>query len=224
MISSRHLSSLLPPARLEAVCQSAAMLDAILSPEWEYRYFSFNSRWDVAKGERMASMRNGSGDHYFAVFSARGAIMKGFDHEALMSPWSRTPQAVWPGVLDAVPKAFEGFLKEPAFSINETTFCLWCLANDIRWASGNIDFPNGDDPDGSLKLLLMLDGNPNTYAQFAREYYERELQVEAVTLLYDHVPLGVELMTQLNPEAAWTDVVADAAEIGYPVAGEVRLP
>ena len=50
--------------------QSLAMLDAILSPEWEYRHFSFNSRW--APFEQMGSMRNGQGDHYFALFSAVG--------------------------------------------------------------------------------------------------------------------------------------------------------
>jgi hypothetical protein len=27
------------------------VLDAILSPEWEYRFFSFNAEWDSAKRE-----------------------------------------------------------------------------------------------------------------------------------------------------------------------------
>ena len=42
--------------------QALAILDAILCPEWAYRYFSFDSRW--GPGEEMASMRNGSGDEY----------------------------------------------------------------------------------------------------------------------------------------------------------------
>jgi len=56
------------------------MLDAILCPEWEYRYHSFNARW--AGGEAMASMRDGCGDGYFILFTAAGAIMKGFVHES----------------------------------------------------------------------------------------------------------------------------------------------
>ncbi len=36
------------------IAQSLAMLDAILSPEWDYRYYSFNSAW--GPGEEMASM------------------------------------------------------------------------------------------------------------------------------------------------------------------------
>jgi hypothetical protein len=219
MISSRHLSSLLPPAKLEALCQSIAMLDAILSPEWEYRYFSFNSNWDTAKGERMASMRNGSGDEYYAVFHDRGAIIKGFDHEAVMSPWSRTTPDVWPGVLDAVPEEFDGFLNEPAFSIDETTFCLWHRANDIGWSSGTITLPEGADPDGSANLLWMLYGDPNTYVQFARDYYERELSLADVAAIYESLPLSEELVTRLNSSATWNDILADAKEIGYPVEG-----
>jgi hypothetical protein len=216
MISSRRLSSLLPPASLEALCRSIAMLDAILSPEWEYRYFSFNSQWNVDLGERMASMRNGSGDHYFAVFG-RGAIIKGFDHDAPMSPWTRIPPAVWPGVLDSVPKDFDGFLKEPAFAVNDTTFCLWHEAGDPGWSSGAITFPEGADPDGSASLLWMLDGDPNTYVQFAHDYYERDLSRGDVASIYERLPIGRELMKRLNAGAVWDAILVDAAEIGYPV-------
>lgn len=47
-------------ATLRRRSQSLAMLAAMMSPEWESRYFSFASR--RAPGEEMASMRNGSGD------------------------------------------------------------------------------------------------------------------------------------------------------------------
>lgn len=147
-------------------------------------------------------MRNGSGDHYFAVFRGRGAIIKGFDHEANMSPWSRTPDTVWPGVLDSVPKEFDGFLNEPAFSINETTFCLWYGANDFGWSSGTITFPEGADPDGSANLLWMLDGDPETYVQFARDYYERELLSADVASIYESLPLSTELLSRLNSNVA----------------------
>lgn len=43
-------------ADLRDRCRSLAMLDAILSPDWESRYYSFNAGW--ADGEEMASMRN----------------------------------------------------------------------------------------------------------------------------------------------------------------------
>ena len=83
---------------LKKLCQSLATLDAIISPEWDYRYYSFNSKW--AEGKMMASMRNGSGDDYFILFNSQGAIMKGFAHESSMSPWATESGQVWPGVLD----------------------------------------------------------------------------------------------------------------------------
>jgi len=45
--------------------RSLAVLDAILSPAWEDRYYSFNAHW--GPGELMASMRNGQGDQWFAL-------------------------------------------------------------------------------------------------------------------------------------------------------------
>jgi hypothetical protein len=91
-ISTRNLTPLPDIQALKQLTQSLAMLDAILWPEWEERYYSFNFHW--AESEMMASMRNGSGDDWFLLFSQAGAIMKGFSHE---SPMAAIP--TWPGVL-----------------------------------------------------------------------------------------------------------------------------
>lgn len=72
--------------------QSLAVLDAILSPDWQYQYYSCNSKWDV--DEMMASRKNGCGDELCILFNRSGAILKGFDHESCMSPWARRPIAL----------------------------------------------------------------------------------------------------------------------------------
>jgi hypothetical protein len=59
MISTRNLTLFPDVDELRALLQSMAMLDAILSPEWEGRYYSFNIRWSA--GEQMGSMRGWSG-------------------------------------------------------------------------------------------------------------------------------------------------------------------
>jgi len=105
--------------------QSLATLDAILSPKWENRYFSFDAHW--AADEQMVSMRNGSGDEYSIVFAPVGAYARGFDHESPMSPYAQSPLAVWPGVIDDVSAEFDPFVKEPAFSdgtVPRVTACL----------------------------------------------------------------------------------------------------
>lgn len=194
--------------------KALAMLDAILSPDWEYRYYSFNAKW--APGEMMASMRNGSGDEYFILFDAHGAAMKGFDHEAVLSPWSSDPPVIWPGMYDDLPSEFAAFRGEPAFAMDDVTFCIWRRHGDAAWQCGVRDLPEGDDPDGSEWMLQILDGDPATYQEFARDYYDVELPIEAIAHVYALNPLTNAIVRSLNEKLALADVAADVAEIGYP--------
>jgi hypothetical protein len=214
MISTLSLAKLPGVEELRRLLQSLAMLDAILSPEWEYRYYSFNASWNA--GEAMASMRNGQGDGYFAVFTAAGAILKGFDHEAPMAPHRKAPPRVWPGVLDDVPAAFAGFLGEPAFSLEDTTFCIWRQYADTAWRRGAIAYPPGEDPNGSAALLSVLDGNPATYATWAADYYEWPVSAEAVARIYRHELLTAAIVTALNADLSLADLDEDLEEIDYP--------
>lgn len=163
MISTRDLSRLPDVDGLRRLLQSMATLDAILMPEWEHRYYSFNAGW--GDGEQMGSMRNGSGDDFFAHFTAAGCWLKGFAHEYPMSPYREDPPRAWPGVLD-VPSAFKSSVEEPAFGVAgwEVTFCIWRLHEDDRWRLGPVELPTDHaDPDGSQFLLADLDGRPETY-------------------------------------------------------------
>lgn len=215
MISTRNLSLLPDVDRLRRILQSMAMLDAILSPEWPYRYYSFNAHWGA--GELMGSMRNGSGDHFFAHFGPAGCWLKGFAHEYPMTPYREVPPRVWPGVLDAVPTDFAGCLQEPAFSVADATFCIWRRYDDPAWNLGPIVFPNHpQDPDGSEFLLSPLDGDPQTYRAFAAEYYERDVDLSAVEHIYQNRALTAEVVAQLNLEVSLAELAEDAREIGYP--------
>jgi hypothetical protein len=190
--------------------RSLAVLDAILSPAWEDRYYSFDAHWSV--DQLMASMRNGQGDHWFALIDQHGIILHGLDHE---SPMFR-PDDPWPGVLDAVPAEFAPFLEEPAFDTRNTTFCIWRRTDGRGWERGPVRFPPGDDPDGSAHLLRHLDGRPETYVAFAAEYYEVDVPLDAVAAIYRHEPLTPELVARLNPAVQLHDLAADLAEIGFP--------
>jgi len=205
-------------------CRALAVLDAILSPEWESRYYSFDSRW--APGEEMASMRNGSGDEYSIVFSAAGAFIRGFDHESSMSPALSEFGEVWPGVADSVPEVFADCVSEPAFSFEgelEATVCLWRQHADDRWHAGDIEFPAGPDPDGADRLFAVLaDATPLAYQRFAEDYYEQRLDGEAIGEIYALRPLTDALVRRLNPELSIVDLAGDLAEIGYPVRPEER--
>lgn len=214
MISTRNLAQLPAIATLKARSQALAMLDAILCPEWEYRYYSFNAHW--SETEMMASMRNGSGDEYFILFTPAGAILKGFAHEAPMSPYGFAPPQVWPGVLDTVPREFAAFLTEPAFNLEDTTFCVWRTGPEAAWQHGPIKFPAAPDPDGSQELLALLDGDPQTYRDYAEANYARALPLETIRHVYNQHPLTQPLVAALNSERVLADLAAEQAEIGYP--------
>ncbi|MBA9003476.1 hypothetical protein [Thermomonospora cellulosilytica] len=222
-MTAHDVAQLLPDiARLHDLCRSLAVLEAILSPEWEYRYYSFNADWSCE--EEMASMRNGSGDEYSIIFSPAGAYVRGFAHESVMSPYANEDHEPWPGVLDSVPEVFRSCVQEPAFcdenGVPIVTVCLWRQADDDRWHVGEIDYPqNESDPDGSADLFgLLTNPSPEAYQQFAEDYYEVPVDLEAVRHIYALHPLTQDLVSRLNPEILIGDLTEDLAQARYPTA------
>lgn len=215
MISTRKLSLLPDVNGLQRTLQSMAMLDAVLCPEWQFRYYSFDAAWAV--GERMGSMRNGSGDEFFALFSSAGCWLKGFAHESPMTSYRKTPPRPWPGVLDAIPAEFAACLCEPAFNVESVTFCIWRQYSDSAWQVGPVRFPPEEpDPDGSEFLLSPLAGRPETYWTWAMDYYEQEIELPMVEHVYRHRPLTSDVVERLNSEVSLEDLSEDVGVIGYP--------
>ncbi|MDM5276156.1 hypothetical protein ACN9MH_21945 [Paenibacillus silvae] len=184
--------------------KAAAMLDAILMPEWQYRYYSYNAHWDV--NEQMASLRDGEGDHYFALFDSRGLIVKGYD-----KVYASLHKDQLGDVLTGVPEVFEAFLKEPAFMMDQTTFCIWNEAERNEWASSQ------RLADEAYALLHLLTGGAAYYHAWAQEYYEIELELQWVQHVFDMKPLNEELLQGLNAELELDELQEDITEIGYVV-------
>jgi hypothetical protein len=231
MISTRDLSKLPDVAEFRRRLQSLALLDAILCPRWEYRFYSFNCRW--APGEEMGSMRNGHGDDFFALFDAHGCFLKGFWHESPMSPYRGVGEpTLWPGLIETVPVEFQRAVREPAFGVAETTtFCIWRLHTDEQWRRGHVIFPAGRDPDGSAYLLSPLDGDPATYSTWAALHFDKPfLTPEMVKPIMEHRPLTDAMVAALTPDIVLdvgecphltvADIIEEVEEIGYPVESE----
>ena len=205
-------------AELREHCRALATLEAVISPDWESRYYSFNSAW--APGQQMASMRDGSGNEWSIVFSAAGAYVRGFDHESPMTPYGSDNDGPWPGVLDTVPEAFREFVEEPAFCDEDgmpvVIACLWRGGDDDCWQTGEIEFPDErTDPDGADALFeLLADRSPEAYVRFAEDYYETSLNLASVTAVLSRQPLTATLVATLNPDVTLENLAADLAEIG----------
>lgn len=110
-------------------------------------------------------------------------------------------------------------MSEPAFGVAtpEVTFIIWRLHDDGLWRLGPVRFPTDhSDPDGSQMLLSDLDGRPETYQRYAREHFEKEVDLADIRHVYEQRPLTPELIERLNPEEPNEDLESDLAEIGYP--------
>ncbi len=196
-----------------------AVLEAVLSPDWESRTFLFDPRW--SQTEQMAKQTNGSGNDLFIVFAPAGVFLLGFDHESEMSPWSAAERRVWPGVLSQVPSVFAPMVDEPAFdTANSTTFCLWREAEDEQWHSGLISYPNDDaSADGSEGMLAPYVQGLEWYLTYASEYYESTVDAAAVAAIFSFKPLEQSMVLALRQDSDWASVRTEAQSFGYPVLG-----
>ncbi|WP_260405324.1 hypothetical protein [Paenibacillus sp. 598K] len=184
--------------------QAAAILDAILCPEWEYRYYSFNARWD--QDEQMASMRDGEGSHYFALFGDEQVMIKGYDKELATAKGAEDAA----DIVSTAPAACDAFLAEPAFIVEETTFLMWRLSEAELWQAGK-PYTEQD-----YRLLEILTGGAAAYHAWAIGYYEIELDLALVEKVFAMTPIDEYLLQRLNPELTLDDLLEDLEEIGYP--------
>ncbi len=185
------------------------MIDAIVCPDWEMRYYSFNAKW--SDGQSVASMRDGSGSHWFIHYLSFGCLFKGFYKDCFMA----TSDLRF-NILKEVPVLFQESINEPAFMMNDTTFCIWQSSIDSVWEYNTIDLPNGNDIDGFIKFSSILDGDPKSYQEWAEDYFGVEIKIDLIEAIYSHVPLNEKLVYQINPDITLQDLNEDVLEIGYP--------
>lgn len=207
MLSTHNLAALPDATALQRLCQSLAVLDAVNSQELEYRYYTYNPNWD--EGEALFEMSDGEGDEMLVLFRPEGCCINGFLHE-----YDQPDKAQ---VTRGLPAAFDEFVfGEPVSSIG-TTFCLWYTPAH-GWQTGILP----DEDDGSEELLYIFDGNPETYAEWANEYYIEEtdrdpIDTAAVARIYQHEPLTRELVREIiEPLEDWAQLETDVQAIGYP--------
>ncbi|MFZ3498600.1 hypothetical protein ACODT5_36140 [Streptomyces sp. 5.8] len=201
-------------------CRAMAALELVISGEEDDGYFAYDPAW--GPGEEAALMDNGSGDDYAIVFTPAGVFGHGFDHESPMSPWADTDnEDGWPGLTDGIPEAFRPYLTEPAFCVDgvlNATAVFWRGTGDAQWSAGKVEFPEGrSDADGADYLFeLLVAGTPEAYRDFAEDYYETDLPLEAVRHVWELRPLTQAVVDALNPGLPLAAVAPRLVRAGYP--------
>ncbi|OUJ73180.1 hypothetical protein [Hymenobacter crusticola] len=207
MLSTLTYTALPSQEKLQAICKAVAVLDALNSPEYEYRYYSYNKGW--AEGEEVFEMQDGEGDQMLILFRAEGCVINGYASDYEESDKNQLTRGL--------PDVFDEFIfGEPVNSIG-TTFCLWYTPAH-KWQIGQLE----TDEDGSENFLDIFDGNPHTYIEWASEYYDEDQDrpapsLDAVTSIYQGKPLTKDLALAIVPHVEdWQQLERDLQEIGYP--------
>jgi len=207
MISTRNINSLPDRKSLAKTCKAISVLDAIISQEWEFRYYSYNSKW--AENEECCEMRNGEGDQMLILFREDGCIINGFAHEYEQQNLDK--------LTNNLPSIFNEFIfEEPVKSIG-TTFCIW--TTELKsWEVGHLEHYE----DNSQHMLNIFDGKPQTYIDWATEYFEESykesgIPLDTVTKIYSGETLTMEMVLSIVEELEdWEKLEIDLLEIGYP--------
>jgi hypothetical protein len=205
MISTKALN--LPDRKtLQTICKAIAVLDAILSQEWEYRYYSYNYKW--ADNEEFFEMRNGEGDQMLILFQKDGCVINGFSHES--------EQQNLENLTKSLPSQFNEFIfGEPIKSIG-ATFCIWTTEMK-SWKVGELESYD----DHSEQLLKIFDGKPQTYIDWATEYFEGSykesgIPLDTVAKIFSGETLTKDMVLSIVDELEdWKQLENDLKEIDY---------
>lgn len=216
-MTAQDVAQKLPtPEELERRCLAMSALDAVLSPESHYRFFTFDPA--LAAQTRMASMRDGCGDCYNVIFGPFGSVVRAFDHEDELSPWGRPGGRIDPAILRGFPAPLRSVIDDPAFRTEgahdtDLTFCTWWPSDASSWTTGPVEGDGG----AAWMLEVALDGTPVGYCSFAADYYAVLLSPGSVAPFYELRPATTEMITALDSQAETASIVADLAAMGYPV-------
>lgn len=182
--------------KLRNKLKALALLDAIIEQEWEYRYFSYNTKWSDT--EEMGSLRDGSGGEWFLWTSGELAGYKCLSPEdGLMSELE--------SVKSSASSGFSSFITEPAFSMDQAT-CIWFLENS-QWVK------HGNSVNYLIDLETVSNWEASDYQNWATEYYEREIDLETVSKILSG-QFNEVLAKKLNPEIEINQLLTELPEIG----------
>ncbi|OXA86605.1 hypothetical protein [Flavobacterium hercynium] len=212
MISTKNINKLPSKDLLQKICKAISVLDAIISQEWEYRYYSYNSAW--AKKEEFFEMRNGCGDQMLILFLENSCVINGFAHE-LYDFEDELPAKS--KLTKNLPETFNEFIfGEPVKTIG-TTFCIWTNESE-KWEIGDL---KNIYEDGSEEMLSIFDGNPQTYIDWATDYFESSykesgIPLKTVTEIYNGKTLTKEMVLSIVEDLEdWKQLEDDLKEINY---------
>lgn len=186
---------------LKSILQGFALCDAVLMPEWEFRYYSFNALWDVSAKEEMGSVRNGEGMEAYFLFSPFGVAGKVLNAQVVPNPAE---------MIEAIPEALASFKAEKAFNLHNATFYMWKLEEDTLWQIT----PQNKWSEKGLEHII---GGIKAYHIWAEYYYEKKIDFDALSEVFFLKSVNQHILTKLGCARSVDEMQEDLSEIiGFP--------
>jgi len=218
MISTTDLRLMPKKEDLQRICKAISVLDAVFWAEWDGRYYSYNSKW--FENEEFFEMRDGCGDQMMILFLNTGCVINGLAHEFYLG------KEIKKDLTQGIPEIYNEFIFGEPVSSSGTNFCLWTNSSG-EWQTGKI----GTNYDGSQELLNIFDGNPQTYIDWALDYFfdgsqdededdddykAKPTSFEPVAEIYQGKKLTKEMVLLLDKNFDdWKRLEEDLKEIDY---------
>lgn len=208
MISTKDLSELPDAKRLKTFCKGLAALDIIMLEEKKsyIRHYSYNPAWQKDMEAFFAT--DGAEQHMIVMFAPEGCVINGVDFE--LYDWDEDLPRI-EDLTEGMPAALQKLMLSREVQEMKSTFCLW-TENGITWHCNPMD-----SEDASEDLLPDIDGNPQSYVDFGKWFYETELPLEVVRQITDGVLINKAMITALNPKRNdWEEIKMELDKINYP--------
>lgn len=196
-----------------------SVLDIILIKQEEDWLRLTNFYQDYAMGVDMVKIDAGSGGDLYILFSDEGVIIKGFDHESPLSPYSNEERDIAQEIYAPVPKELRELLDD-SVTVQDVTFCIWRKQTDTCWHKSEVPMPDyyEDDQDGEEYLLEYLFLDAESWLEWAREWYDEQaedIKLDDVRKVYEHQEITKELIGAINPDRDFEEVIRELKGIGY---------
>jgi len=191
---------------LERLLKTMAILDIVMisKEKSRLRVVKFSKKEDAS----IYTIENGAGDNLLVIFTEKGVLLKGFDHENDLNQFAADEwdHSFFEHVFAGLPNEFEMILDED--DRDYTTFCMWCLDATDTWMQNEIDNNDG----GKDFLLSYICKTPDEWGEWAKYYYEAKFEQEVVKKIYKGETLTEEDAVKLNPKCNVTEVLDEIRE------------
>jgi hypothetical protein len=204
---------------LKRILLSEASLDIIMNDCKDNTFPLVRFYRNYSNEVDMVYITNNSIDDIYILFSVNGSIIKGFDHESMLSPYANDNNEIAKGIYDSVPHELLKLLDE-GVDRDDVTFCLWRRQVDLFWRKGDVIDPekyNSLD-DGEDFLLKYIFNSADTWLDWAKFYYGKKadsIPIDCVKKIYEHKNITRDTIKIINPNREVEIAIKELKEIGY---------